>query len=340
MGGDSGPEPLVEGAILALERTDATIILVGDREIINPLLHEQKADSRRLELVHASQVVDMHEKPTDSLKKSDSSIAVASQLVKDGEAEAVVSAGHTGAAVASAIMKWRLLPGIRRPAIAWTIPAREKPAILLDVGATVNCKPIHLYQFAVMGAAFSEHVIGIENPRVGLLNIGEEAVKGNEVTHEAAQLLRDSNLNFAGNAEGRDLVGSDFDVVACDGFVGNIVLKFAESLAVWLFNEIRGEVRQSLMAMLGAMAMKPSLRRFKKRIDYSEYGGAPLLGPNGTCIICHGSSNAKAIASALREAEETVSHKVNQHILETLEATNNGSGNSKKPRPESATANA
>jgi glycerol-3-phosphate acyltransferase PlsX len=240
------------------------------------------------------------------------------KLVKTGEADAVVSPGHTGAAVASAIMTWRLLPGIRRPAIAWAIPAKDTPSILLDVGATVNCTPLHLYQFGIMGAALAEHVMGVRKPRVGLLNIGEEASKGNEVTHKAAEMLADSPLNFQGNAEGRDLVGHNFDVVVCDGFVGNIVLKFAEAMAEWVLMSIRGEVRKSALATLGALAMKPVFKGFKKRIDYAEYGGAPLVGLNGVCIICHGSSNAKAIANGLRVAAESVRHELNQHIVEML----------------------
>jgi glycerol-3-phosphate acyltransferase PlsX len=239
-------------------------------------------------------------------------------LVKNGEAEAVVSPGHTGAAVASAIMTWRPLRGIRRPAIAWAIPAKDTPSILLDVGATVNCKPVHLYQFGIMGAALAEHVMRVATPRVGLLNIGEEASKGNEVTHKAAEMLGGSALNFHGNAEGRDLVGHNFDVLVCDGFVGNIVLKFAEALAEWVLASIKGEVKKSALATLGALAMKPVFKGFKKRIDYAEYGGAPLLGLNGVCIICHGSSNAKAIANGIRVAAESVRHELNDHILQML----------------------
>lgn len=318
MGGDLGPEVTVEGAILALERTDDEIVLVGDQGVLRALLSDRGVRSRRIHVVHASQVVGMHERAKDSLRKSDSSVSVAMRLVKAGEADAVVSAGHTGAAVAAAIMTWRSLPGIHRPAIAWAIPAREIPSVLLDVGATVNCKPIHLYQFAVMGSAFVEHVMGVENPRVGLLNIGEEETKGNEVTFQAAHLLEKSNLNFGGNAEGRDLVTGNFNVMVCDGFVGNIILKFAESLAEWLITSLKGEVKKNVLATLGSLAMKPIFRRFKKRIDYAEYGGAPLLGLNGVCIVCHGSSNAKAIANAIRVAGETVRQELNKHIVEKL----------------------
>jgi glycerol-3-phosphate acyltransferase PlsX len=308
----------VEGAALALELTEHEIALVGDQEILKALLANQGVRSRRLHIVHASQVVDMRERTKDTVRKSDSSIAVAMRLVKAGEADAVVSAGHTGAAVAAAIMSWRALPGIHRPAIAWTIPARETPSVLLDVGATVNCKPIHLYQFAVMGSAFVERVLGVENPSVGLLNIGEEATKGNDVTFQAAHLLQKSHLNFQGNAEGRDVVEGHFNVMVCDGFVGNIILKFAEALAEWLIASIKGEVAKNALATLGALAMKPVFRNFKKRIDYAEYGGAPLLGLNGVCIICHGSSNAKAIANAIRVAGETARLELNKHICAKL----------------------
>jgi len=318
MGGDYAPEATVDGAILALQRANIEIALVGERAILENLLAKRGVRDPRLKVVHAPQVVRMDERAVDAARKSDSSIAVAMKLVKEGEAEAVVSGGHTGAAVASAILTWRPLPGIRRPAIAWTIPTGEKPSILLDVGATVDCKPIHLYHFAVMGAAFAEHVLGVENPRIGLINIGEEASKGNHVTLKAAEMLAASDLNFAGNAEGRDLVGDDFDVLVCDGFVGNVILKFAEGLAEWLLKSIRGEVNKSVLASLGALAMKPVFKSFKKRVDYTEYGGAPLLGLNGVCIICHGSSNAKAIANGIRVATETVSHEVNAHICEKI----------------------
>lgn len=318
MGGDRGPTVPVEGAIKALDRTEHEIILVGDGAALEPLLAARDVHDRRLKIVHASQVVDMHERPKDSLKKTDSSIQVAMCLVKSGQADAVVSAGHTGAAVASAIMTWRSLPGIHRPAIAWRIPAREIPTVLLDVGATVDCKPIHLYQFAVMGAAFVEHVMGVQNPTVGILNIGEEASKGNEVTYEAAELLKKSRLSFQGNAEGRDILSGEFNVVVCDGFIGNIILKFAEALAQWLMASLKGEVNKSTLATLGALAMRPALQSFKKRIDYAEYGGAPLLGLNGVCIICHGSSNSKAIANAIRVAGEMARQELNKHILAKL----------------------
>ncbi|MCX8036540.1 MAG: phosphate acyltransferase PlsX [Candidatus Sumerlaeia bacterium] len=318
MGSDRGPDIMVEGALAALDRTDHDILLVGDRHILEPMLSRRNVRNRRIRVVHATQVVGMHERAKESLKKTDSSIAVAMQLVKAGEADCVVSAGHTGATVAAAIMTWRALPGIRRPAIAWAIPARETPSVLLDVGATVNCKPIHLYQFAVMGAAFAEHVMKTERPCIGLLNIGEEATKGNDVTLETAQMLRRSRLNFGGNAEGRDLVGGQFNVMVCDGFVGNIILKFAEALAEWIITAIKGEVSKNVLAALGALAMKPVLRNFRRRIDYAEYGGAPLLGLNGVCIICHGKSNAKAITNAIRVAGESARLEVNKHILEKL----------------------
>jgi len=318
MGGDHGPEVMVDGAIMALDHTDHEILLVGHQDVLKPLLASRGIRNRRLQIVHASQTVSMHELAKDSLRKSDSSIATAMRLAKANEADAVVSAGHTGAAVAAAIMTWRPLPGIHRPAIAWTIPALETPSVLLDVGATVNCKPIHLYQFAVMGSAFVEHVLGVDSPSVGILTIGKEETKGNEVTLQAALLLEASHLNFRGNAEGRDIIRGTFNVIVCDGFVGNIILKFAEGLAEWLVSSFRGEVKKNALATLGGLAMKPVIRRFKKRIDYAEYGGAPLLGLNGVCIICHGSSSAKAIASAIRVAGETARHEVNKHICAKL----------------------
>jgi len=318
MGGDLGPEVAVEGVITALDRTDHEIILVGNQEVLKRILANRGVRNRRLHIVHASQVVDMHERAKESLRTTDSSIIVAMRLVQAGQADAVVSAGHTGAAVAAAIMNWRPLPGIHRPAIAWTIPARESPSVLLDVGATVNCKANHLYEFAFMGAAFVQHVLRVERPIVGLLNIGEEATKGNDVTFQAARLLEKSKLDFRGNAEGRDLVSGPFNVMVCDGFVGNIILKFAEALAEWLVTALKGEVTKSALAALGALAMKPVFRNFKKRIDYEEYGGAPLLGLNGVCIICHGSSSSKAFANAIRVAGETVRLELNKQIIAHL----------------------
>jgi glycerol-3-phosphate acyltransferase PlsX len=262
----------------------------------------------------------MDEQPHQSLKKENSSISVAARLVHEKQADAVVSPGNTGATMAACMVTWKRLPGISRPAIATLLPHPKRPCLLLDVGANVDCKGRNLLHFAIMGSTYARYVLHRRNPQVGILSNGEEDCKGTEMVKEAGAFLRASTLNFAGNAEGRDLMRGAFDVVVCDGFVGNVVLKFGEGLAEFIMTNLKDEVRRSVIAKVGALTMLPALQRFRKQVDHAEYGGAPLLGLNGVCIICHGSSRAKAIRNAIRVASEQVSLRVNHHILETLQA--------------------
>jgi len=322
MGGDHGPSPLVDGAIMAAQRSPGCeILLVGDESVLRKILKEKGLGANHFTIVHASEVVGMDEKPKGSLRKKNSSISVAARVVSEGKAEGVVSAGNTGASVAATLFGWRPLVGVSRPAIATLLPTPKHPVILLDVGANVDCKPRHLFQFAVMGMVYARDMLHRSSPRVGLLSIGSEERKGNEVTLETAHLLKASNLNYGGNAEGRDILGGKFDVVVCDGFVGNIVLKFGEALAEMIIHSLKGELSKNVLLSLGALAMKPALKAFKKKVDYAEYGGAPLLGLNHPCIICHGASNPKAIMNAIRVAADFASIHVTSHIEREI-ATN------------------
>lgn len=322
MGGDFAPEKIVKGAARAAKRFGCEIVLVGDEEKIKKILaKENKREDERIKILNATQVIGMNEHPAEAVRtKKDASIAVATRLVKEGKCDAVLSAGSTGAAVTAAQLILRRIKGIARPTIATPIPTREGVTLLLDSGANVDSKPEHLVQSAVMGSIYSELVFGVRKPRVGLLNIGEEDTKGNEQALLTYPLLRDNSLiNFTGNAEGRDIPKGDFDVVVCDGFVGNVVLKFAEGLAKVLFRMVKDAVKNGgLLARLGALLIMPPLRKLGKRLDVSEYGGAPLLGVNGCVIISHGSSNEKAICNAIGVANEFVKNNVLQRISDTL----------------------
>jgi glycerol-3-phosphate acyltransferase PlsX len=319
MGTDHGPEVLLEGAHMAVQQFPSlNIICTGPVDKLASILRHHDWTHPRISIEEAGETVGMNETPKDSLRKKNSSVAVATRLVQQGRASGMVSAGNTGATMASTLFQWRMLPGISRPAISAIIPHPDRPCILLDVGANVDCKPRHILQFAFMGAVYSHYVFHRRQPRVGLLSIGEEECKGNDLVFESQQLLRRSALNFIGNAEGRDLTKGKFDVVVCDGFVGNIVLKFGESVVDFIMENLKLEVQKSLVSQIGAVAMMPALRNFKRQIDYAEYGGAPLLGVQGNCIICHGSSHAKAIKNAIRVAAEMVGAKVNDHIVEMI----------------------
>ncbi|HID24596.1 MAG TPA: phosphate acyltransferase PlsX [Planctomycetaceae bacterium] len=272
-----------------------------------------------LKLVHATQVVSMDEAPVSAVKhKIDSSIVKSVSMVAAGEADAVVSAGNTGAFVAAAQMLLRRLKGVKRPGIAATFPSLSGVCTVIDVGANIKCKPEHLYQYGVMASLFTREVVGRKEPRVGLLNIGEEDAKGNELVKQTRELLADSALNFVGNVEGRDIFRGECDVIVCEGFVGNVVLKVSEALAESLMDMLRAGTKKDVWCSLGLALCKPVLDDIQNRIDYSEYGGAPLLGVDGICIICHGRSDARAIANAVREAARFSQHQVNQQIVEEL----------------------
>jgi glycerol-3-phosphate acyltransferase PlsX len=321
MGGDHAPQVTVEGAIETLkEHPDIEIILVGDTSRIEKELQGKKRFPKdRLHLRHASEVISMDESPSYALRrKKDSSIKRAIELHKAGEAQAVVSAGHSGVAMALALFILGKVPGVDRPAIAASLPTLKKPFVLIDAGANVDCKPSNILEFAYMGTAYFRAVFGIENPRVALLSIGEEDTKGNELTKEAFKLLKASGLNFKGNIEGKDLFIGDADVIVCDGFIGNVVLKLSEGLAEVIMKMLKREISDISTGRIAYLLMKPALRRFKKKTDYAEYGGAPLLGINGTCIISHGRSSAKAIKNALLVAYNLAKTGLHRTISEEL----------------------
>jgi len=321
MGGDYAPRAVVEGAVKAAGEVGCGVILVGDEASIQKELDRLDTAGVDIEIRHASEVVEMSESPSSALrKKKDSSIRVCANMVKDKEAVAMVSAGNTGAAMATAFFVMGKLKGVDRPAIATRMPTVSGFSILLDVGANVDCKPSHLLQFAVMGSAYAEHAHGLKSPSVGLLSIGEEDSKGNELTRETFKLLKASKLNFVGNVEGRDVFNGRVNVVVCDGFIGNVALKISEGLAEAMGSLLKKEIDEKIGGQVGYLLLKPAFKRFKKRIDYSEYGGAPLLGINGICIISHGRSTPKAIKNAVLAAYNLHSSQVNRHIREDIEA--------------------
>lgn len=320
MGGDYGPAPNVEGAIQALTELDIEVILVGDESRIREELSRLGSRDSRVSIRHAAQTVGMHESPAQvARKKRDSSIWIATELVKAGEASAVVSAGNTGASVVSAFFLLGVIKGVERPAIAATLPTLTGTAIMLDVGATVDCTPQHLFQFGLMGNEYGKHLFGKPNPRIGLLSIGEEDTKGNEVTKEAFRLLKAGPVNFIGNVEGRDVYSGVADVIVCDGFIGNVALKISEGVADTIKRLLMKEIVSSPLGRLAYLFVASPLRRLRRRVDYAEFGGAPLLGVNGISMICHGRSSAKAIKNAIHRAKGLAESRVNELIMRDIE---------------------
>lgn len=314
MGGDYAPAAVVAGAVAAARAGLAEIILVGDTARIEAEFKGQQPPAG-LEVVHTAQWVEMGEQPALALrKKKDASIAVATRLVKEGRAAAVVSAGSTGAQMAAALLILGRSGSIQRPAIATALPTLKGPRVLLDIGANVDCSAENLLEFAIMGSLYAERVMGIANPRVGLINIGAEEGKGSEVAQAAHSLLKASGLNFVGNVEGRDLPKGDADVFVCDGFVGNILIKFGEGLGQAVFTRIKAAIGGSLTAKLGSLLLLPALRQLKNEMDYAEYGGAQLLGVQGISIICHGSSDERAIKNAIALAAKCAAGKLVERI--------------------------
>ncbi|MCI0468811.1 MAG: phosphate acyltransferase PlsX [Nitrospirae bacterium] len=321
MGGDYAPEATVAGAIEAVNESDVEIILVGDREAIAQAIKGGRYPQDRLTIHHASETVGMHESPSFALRrKKDSSILRSIELVKKREADAVVSAGNSGVVMATSLFILGKPAYVNRPAIATLMPSLAGFFLLLDAGANVDCKPENLLEFAFMGNAFYKSIFNAPSPRVALLSIGEEDTKGNELTKEAFKLLKNTDLNFIGNIDGKDIYLGVADVVVCDGFVGNVVLKVSEGLAESSLKALKREISAIATGKIGYLLLKPAIRNFKKRIDYSEYGGAPLLGINGTCIISHGRSTSKAIKNAVRVAVEMAKKGVHEVIEETLES--------------------
>lgn len=320
MGGDYAPEAIVDGAIQAAEEYGSSIILVGQKDLVDKELEKYETTHLDIEVRHASQVVDMHDLPSVALRrKKDSSLHVAIQLTRDGYADAAVSAGNTGAGMAIGLVLCRTLEGVDRPALATVMPNIQGATVVIDVGANVDCKAIHLLQFAVMGHVYAKELLGVENPQIGLLSTGEEETKGNVLTREVFEPLSKTNLNFIGNAEGHDVFNGRVDVIVCDGFTGNVVLKVSESLAKAIGQILKEGFTQNWRTKLGYLLVKPAIKQFKKRTDATEYGGAPLLGLNNVVIIGHGSSNARAIKNAIRVARESVELRLQEKIAEMLE---------------------
>lgn len=320
MGGDHAPRAEVEGAILAARSLDVRILLVGAEAVLRQELDRHKHRDLPIEIVNATEVVTMSDSPSHAFRrKKDSSLHVAARLVHEGRAEAMVSAGNTGAVMTVARFVIGTLSSVDRPALAWTFPnMKEKVSVILDVGANVDSKPEHLEQFAVMGEIYYRAIWGIRRPRVALLSIGEEETKGNELTREAANRLKHTSLNFTGNIEGRDMFRGNVEVIVCDGFIGNIALKLSEGLAEHLGGMLKKSIKSSLTSQLGYALSKRAFDDFRKRTDYSEYGGAPLLGVRGITIIGHGRSNANAIKNAIRVAAELCHSRVNEKIEQEL----------------------
>ncbi|MHB8156024.1 MAG: phosphate acyltransferase PlsX [Desulfocucumaceae bacterium] len=315
MGGDNAPGEIVAGALRA-SREGIGIILVGDRDSI---LKEIGNESHYIDIIHTTETIAMGEQPAVAVRrKKDSSIVKSIQLLKEGAGSAFVSAGSTGAVMAASLLGLGRIKGIDRPAIAGVLPTEGGGTVLIDVGANVDCRPKNLIQFGIMGHLYSQKILGVKNPRVGLLNVGEEDSKGNDLTQEVFPLLRESGLNFIGNVEGRDIFDGKTDVVVCDGFVGNIALKVGEGLALALLHMLKEEVSRSWLSRFGAMLTLPALKAVKKRVDYAEYGGAPLLGVNGVVIVCHGSSTALAVRNAIKVANNAASGGLVEAIRENI----------------------
>ncbi|HEX7881088.1 MAG TPA: phosphate acyltransferase PlsX [Candidatus Eisenbacteria bacterium] len=326
MGGDEGPGVIVEGALMALREMDAEgrVALIGDQRVLEAEVRRfdpSGSAGSRLLIEHAAEAVGMGEEAaTAARRKKESSLAVGTRLMKEGRIDALFSAGNTGAMVAASLLGVGRIPGVQRPALATRVPA-DTPSgfcVILDVGATADCKPAHLAQFAVMGDIYTRRILGVAEPRVGLLNIGEESSKGNELAREAHALMTGLPIRFAGNVEGRDIFRGHADVVVTDGFTGNIVLKFLESVAGWTSRILKDEIKSNLVSQLGALLLMPGLKGLRRRLDYSEYGGAPLLGVNGACIVGHGRSSAKAVKNGLKAGAAFVRESVNDRIHEAF----------------------
>lgn len=323
MGGDYAPDEIIAGALESIEQLDTTdeLTLVGRQETIEQRLSSLKYDKERVSVVDAPDVIGMDETPIESLrKKPRSSIAVIAKLAKRGQADAVISAGNTGACVVAFQMRMRNLPGVNRPGIAVVFPTFEGPVTICDVGANIACKPINLYQYAVMASVYSKYLLGVQNPRVGLMSVGQEDAKGNEVIKKAREMMRSgSNINFVGNIEGRDIFRGVCDVAVCEGFVGNVILKLTEGLVDGLFKAIKHELMQEKAQL--ALEFKPVITRIYGKYDYNTYGGALLLGVNATALICHGASRARTIRNAILASKSYYTEKINDKIMERLSET-------------------
>ena len=319
MGGDNGPNILVEAAVQVLQsnRDNLEILLVGDKDLLEDRLPSKRPPG--LSVIHAPEKVEMHGSPASVLRrKKNSSIAVASRLQKQGEVDAFISAGNTGAVVVSSLLTLGAIEGVSRPAIASPFPSKTGICTVLDAGANADCKAENLLQFGIMGSLYVNHIFGIEKPKVGLLSIGEESSKGNNLTLETHRLLSESDLNFIGNIEGGDVLRGTVDVVICDGFVGNVILKFTESIFDMVFSTIDTSTRANPFGRIGTYFLKSAFTKLKQELNYEEYGGAPLLGVQGVTIICHGGSSIKAIRNAIKVAQRLVQDRINECIKTQL----------------------
>ncbi len=348
MGTDAAPTPEVEGVIQAAREGHAQILLVGPKDLLDSEFERQGVAPKRLgiEIVHASEVITMHDVAAKAFRrKRDASIRVVARLVREGRADGMISAGNTGAVMTTAKIVLGTLEGVDRPALAQAFPTSKRTAaVLVDVGANVDCKPTHLQQFAVMGEIYYRMIFGKERPRVGLLSIGAEEHKGNDLTRDAMALLKQLPIDFVGNVEGRDLYNGKVDVIVCDGFIGNVALKISEGLIETVTAMLKEALSSTISSKVGYVLSRKAYQNFKKRVDYSEYGGAPLLGVRGVCIICHGGSNAKAIKNAVRVAAGFAGGRVNEKIERELASRSDGPKparlkvQSEEPDPERAEA--
>ncbi len=317
MGGDYAPAEVVKGTVEAIKRCDCFIYLVGREVEVNKELSKFKYDSTRIKVVHADEIIEMHEPPANAIrKKRNSSINIGINFLREGQADAFFSAGNTGGVVCAATLKLGLLECIERPGIAIVMPNYKGVSLIIDAGANIDPKPLHLVQYGIMGSAYFENILGKKNPTVGLLNVGEEESKGTDFVKETYQLLEQSPINFIGNVEGKDIFSGQCDVIVCDGFVGNVTLKVSEALAETMSLSLKRELSSSIFGRIAYLLARGCFKNFKKKIDYSEYGGAPLLGVNGVVIIGHGRSSAKAVMNAICFAEEEVERNINQNIMD------------------------
>jgi glycerol-3-phosphate acyltransferase PlsX len=321
MGSDRSPAVEVEGALQAVKEFGYEVVLAGDEKLIKEELGRQGGSSGKISIVDAPEKIGMHEPAAISVRrKRHSSIVVGLEMLKREAADGFISAGNTGAVVCAAVLSLRLLPAIERPGIAVVYPTLNGTSVLIDVGANIDPKPLHLLQYGIMADAYSRYILHRDNPTVGLLNVGEEESKGTDFIKETHTLLSESKLNFIGNIEGREIYRGGADIVLCDGFVGNVILKVSESIIDTLVKALKQEIKSDIIATLGAALARSAFMALQKKMDYSEYGGAPLLGVDGRCIISHGSSNPKAIKNAIRVAAEFKTQDVNKHIVEELES--------------------
>ncbi len=317
MGGDYAPGAIIRGVLDAIKKFEVTVVLVGQSDRIQAELAAHKFDRSKIEIVHAEEIIEMHEPPAVAIrKKKNSSITIGVNLLKEGKADAFFSAGNTGGVVCAATLFLGLLETIERPGIAIVMPNLKGVSLIIDAGANIDPKPIQLLQYGIMGSAYFEQILGKKNPRVGLLNVGEEESKGPDFVKETYQLLEHCPVNFIGNIEGKDIFSGNCDVIVCDGYVGNVTLKVSESMSETLAFFLKEELLSSIWGRIGLLLARRSFRNFKRKIDYSEYGGAPLLGVNGVVIIGHGRSSPKAVMNAIRFAKEEVERNINQNIMD------------------------